>query len=119
VHALGPPADGPVDSFAITGVDQVDGELDQVLHPAARFFQQHADVGHGLLGLRGGVADAHGLAGVEVLADLATDIDGAVGDDGLAEIVVEALLGVCVARVERADAAVDSHFVAFLGEVVG
>ena len=43
------------------------------------------------------------LAGVQILADLAAQVDGVAGDDGLAEIVVEVLLGVGVPRVERPD----------------
>ena len=46
---------------------------------------------------------ADGLAGVEVLADLAAHVDRVAGDDGLAQVVVEVLLGVGVAGVERPD----------------
>jgi hypothetical protein len=51
--------------------------------------EQPGDVAHRLLGLTGGVADGDALGRVEVLADVA-------------QIVVEPLLGVGVARVEPA-----------------
>ena len=76
---------------------------------AAGLLEQLLDVLHRLLGLRLDVADADVLGRVEVLADLAAQIDGVAGDDGLAQVVVEVLLRVGVPRVERADPPVDGH----------
>ena len=64
----------------------------------ARLGQQHLDVVHRLLGLGGGIADPDRLRGVEVLADLAAQEHGVAGDHGLAEVVVEVLIGIGVAR---------------------
>ena len=109
VHAAGPAADRAVDRLAVARVDEVDRQLDQVLHPAAGLLEQQVDVGHGALRLRLDVADADGLAGVEVLADLAAYVDGVAGDDRLAEVVVEVLLRVGLLGVERPDAEVSAR----------
>jgi hypothetical protein len=74
-----------------------------VLHAGAGLAQEQVDVGHRPLRLRLDVADADRLAGVEVLADLPAHVDGVAGDDGLAEVVVQLLLGIGVPGVERPD----------------
>ncbi len=59
-----------------------------------------------LFGLRLGIADPDGFVGLEVQADLTAQEHHVPGNDGLAEIVVEILLGIGVLRVERPDAGV-------------
>ncbi|KAG0762858.1 hypothetical protein G6F22_018548 [Rhizopus arrhizus] len=82
----------PIDRLAITGIDDVDRDLADVLQFAAGFLEQHVDVLHRLLRLAGGIADADALGRVQVLADLPAQEDGtAARDDGLAQIVVELL----------------------------
>ena len=101
--ALQPASHHAVDRLAVAHVGQVDDDLDDVRELAARLVQQHRDVGHRPLGLGLDVADPDRLARVQILADLAAQVDGVAGADGLAEVVVEVLLGVGVARVERPD----------------
>ena len=103
VDALEPAAHDPVHRFAVADVGEVDGDLDDVAQRAACLVEQHRDVAHRLLGLSLDVADADRFPGVEILADLTAQVDHAAGDDGLAEVVVEVLLGVGVLGVERPD----------------
>ena len=50
------------------------------------------------------IADGNILRRIEILPDLSADEDNAApGDDGLAQVVVELLLGISVACVEFAD----------------
>ena len=51
---------------------------------------------------RARIADRDRLARVEILRHLAAQVDRVAGDDGLAEVVAELLLGVGVGGVERA-----------------
>jgi len=79
--------------------------LQMCSNPEPRFLQQHLDIGHGLFGLAGGIADRHALARVEILANLAADEHHrAARDDRLAQIVVELLLRISVPRIELAKA---------------
>ena len=75
-----------------------------MLEPAPALLEQQRDVGHRLLGLRlrrrRSPTDSRR---VEVLADLAAQVDGVAGDHGLAEVVVERLLRVGVPGVELPD----------------
>ena len=76
----------------------------------ARLFQQHLDIGHGLFGLAGHVADGHAFVGVEILADLAAhEHHRPVRDHDLAEIIVELLLRIGFPGVELADAGMNWH----------
>ena len=109
VHALEPASHHPVHRFAIADVDQIHRHLHDVLQRAACLFEQHRDVRHGLLGLCFDVADADRFPGVEILTDLPAQVDHSPCHDGLGEIVVEVLLGIGVAGVERPDADVVAH----------
>ena len=60
--------------------------------------EQQLDVVHRLLGLAGRVTHGDALAGVQILRDLAAQVHGVTRDHGLAQVVVEVLLGVGVAR---------------------
>ena len=84
-------------SSAVAGVDDVDGHLDDVGELAAGFFEQHCDVRHRFLRLGGDITDADRLSGVQILTDLSARWSDTAGDDGLTEIVVEALLRIGVA----------------------
>ncbi|QPO17976.1 hypothetical protein HXW90_12970 [Pseudomonas sp. Y39-6] len=66
------------------------------------------DVAHGLLGLGTRVAEADQVA-VEIAADLAAHIHGVAGAHGLAQVIVQALVGVGLFSVEHADARVGRH----------
>ena len=103
VDALEPAAHDPVHRFAVADVGEVDGDLDDVLQRAARLVEEHRDVAHRLLGLCRDVADADRLPGVEILADLSTQVDHSAGDDRLAQIVVEVLFRIGVLGVEGPD----------------
>ena len=65
--------------------------------------QQRLDVRHHLLGLGGGVAGVHALAGIQVLRYLAAQVDRVAGHHRLAQVVVQPLLGIALGGVERPD----------------
>ncbi|MNF57546.1 hypothetical protein D3C84_390780 [compost metagenome] len=75
---------------------------------AAGFLEQLLDVAHGLFRLGTRVAEAHQLT-VEVGPHLATDIHRVAGAHGLAQVVVQGLVGVSVLGVEHADAGMSRH----------
>ena len=80
-------------------------------HPRrpAGFLEQQGDVGHRLFRLAGRVADGQALPGVQVLGDLATQVDRVAGDHRLAEVVVQVLLGIGFLGIELADPGVCHH----------
>jgi len=82
---------------------------------AARFLQQLLDVLHRLLGLLLRIAQADQVA-LEIGADLAAHIDGVAGAHGLAQVVVQRLVGIGVLGVEHADAGMGGHGLAPAGD---
>src|SRR5882724_1580548 len=108
-HALQMFSDLAVDRFAVAWIGDVDRDFADVFGLCARLFEQGLDVRHRLFGLAGGVADRNARRGVEILSDLASyENKTALGDHRLAQIVVEALLGIGVLGVELANPSV-SH----------
>ena len=72
-----------------------------MLELRARFAQELLDVRHRLFGLRSGIANPDVDRRVEVLPHLTADKDGAAASDhGLAQVIVELLLGIGIARIE-------------------
>ncbi|MCY1460441.1 hypothetical protein D9M71_779990 [compost metagenome] len=74
----------------------------------AGFFKQLLDVLHRLFGLCARVTQAYQLA-FEVGTDLATHVDGIACPHGLAQVVVQGLVGVGFLGVEHADASMGRH----------
>src|SRR5260221_12761376 len=111
MDALEPASDDSINRLAVPDVDEVDRDLADIGEPAAAFREQQRDVGHALLGLAGGIADRDILARVEGLRHLTAQIDRRSGDHRLAEIVVERLLGIGLARIELSDASVGGRLV--------
>src|SRR5216683_4194531 len=102
-------SDLAVDRFAVTRVGDVNRDLADVFNLRAGFLEQGLYVRHGSFGLAGRVADRNARRRVEILSDLtAHEYKAALGDHGLAQIVVEALLGIGVLGVELANPSV-SH----------
>ena len=102
-----PPSHLAVHGLPVADIGEVDDEPTYLVQRRPRFFQQHGDVGHRLLGLLPGVADVKRLSGLEVLGDLTPqEHHRAAGHYDLAEVVVEVLFGVGVPRVEGTESLV-------------
>ena len=105
MHAFEPPPQHLVDRLSVADVGEVDGGLADVLEPRSALVEELRDVRHRTIGLAGGVADRDRLARVEILPDLPPQVHRVPGDDRLGEVVRDPLLGIGVAGVEGADAA--------------
>src|SRR3990167_6714657 len=115
--ALQPLAHLAIDRLAMADIGDVDDDAADMAELAARFLEQEFYVLHGLARLHRGVADKEALAGLEILRDLAAEEDDRpAGNHRLAEVVVELLLGIGVARVERSDPGMDGRMGGRVGE---
>src|SRR5918995_1628890 len=110
VNTLQPFADNAVHRFAVARIDDVDGDLADVLEFRARLAKKHVDVRHCPLGLAGWIADCDALACLEILTDLAAnEYHGPARHNRLAQIVIQLLLGIGVLGVEPAQPFVGGH----------
>src|SRR5215211_71650 len=109
--ALQPFSHFTVNGLTVANVGEVDHDAADVIEGAARFFHQELDVAHGCFGLGARIARMQRPARVEILRHLtAQEYHRAAGNDRLAEIVVELLLRISLARVERTNASVRRHY---------
>ena len=93
----------------MSNVRQVDHALDDLGQLGARLGEQQLDIVHHLVSLRGGIANPDVLTRLQILCDLATQVDDAIGDDCLAEIVREVLLRIGLLRIEGPNTFVNGH----------
>ena len=63
-----------------------------------------------MLGLTYRIAYSYVIPGVQILSDLATQINRVAGDNRLTEVVVEILLGIGIPRIEFSDTPVCQGF---------
>ena len=93
----------------MTNVRQVDHALDDLRQLGTRLREQQFDVVHHLVSLSGGIADTDILARLQILRDLATQVDDTVGHDCLTEVVREVLLRIGLLRIEGPNTFVNGH----------
>ena len=93
----------------MSNVRQVDHALDDLRQLGTGLSKKQFDVVHHLVGLRRRIANSDVLARLQILRDLATQVDDAIGDDCLAEIVREVLLRIGLLRIEGPNTFVNGH----------
>jgi hypothetical protein len=95
-------AHGSVDGLAMANVSDVNHDLDEVIHPPAALLEQLPDVLHHFVSLLDWIVTLDVFRGVEILRALAPQVNRspALRDNGMAQVVIQILLGIGLLCIE-------------------